>query len=90
MRVLLSIILALIMLFFLGCHSFLIKTNPDSPQDEHSNIRSLDYETHAQSSFPRIDSLGIWEYYMESNMYPSCRFYFDNGKLKRWGPQVIE
>ena len=83
MRVL-SIILALIMLFFLGCRST-IQTYPDSPQDKYINICRQDYETHAQCVVPHIDSLGIWECYMESYMDPSCRFYFDNGKLKRWG-----
>lgn len=78
------------MLFFLGCRSFIIQTNPDPHQDDHINIRSQDYETHAQSSVPRIDSLGIWECYMESYMYPSCSFYFDNGKLKRWGHNISE
>lgn len=80
-----SIILALIMLFFLGCQSNIFQAHSDSPQDEHIDICSQDYETHAQSSVPRIDSLGIWECYMESHTNPSCRFYFDNGKLKRWG-----
>ena len=27
----------------------------------------------------------IWECYIESYTNSSCRFYFDNGKLKRWG-----
>ena len=80
-----KIILALILLFFSGCHSFIIQTNSDLPQDDHINIHRQDYETHAQSGIPRIDSLGIWECYMESYTNPSCRFYFDNGKLKRWG-----
>jgi hypothetical protein len=80
-----SIILAIIMLLFLGCRSFIIQTHPDSPQDEHINFHCRDYEAHVQDSVPHIDSLGIWECYMESYMYPSCRFYFDNGKLKRWG-----
>lgn len=73
------------MLFFLGCSSPIIQTNPDSTQDEHNNICRQDYEIHAQSSVPHIDTLGIWECYMESYMNPSCSFYFDNGKLKRWG-----
>lgn len=85
MRVLLRIIPALIMLFFFGCQNHIIRINPDLPQDKHLDINSRDYETHDQSEIPRIDSLGIWECYMESYAFPSCRFYFDNGKLKRWG-----
>lgn len=85
MRMLMSIILALIMLFFPGCHSFIIQTNSDPLQDDHINASRQDYEIHAQSGVPRIDSLGIWECYMESYTNPSSSFYFDNGKLKRWG-----
>jgi hypothetical protein len=81
----LRITLALIMLFFLGCQNHIIRTNSDFPHDEHINIHSQDYETYAQSPVPRIDSLGIWECYLESDMNSSFRFYFDNGKLKRWG-----
>ncbi len=78
------------MLFFPGCRSFGIKKNTDPTQDKHVINRHQDYETHTQSSVPHIDSLGIWEYYMESSMYPSCSFYFDNGKLKKWGHKYIE
>ena len=85
MRVLINIILALIMLFFFGCQNHIIQTNSDLSQDEHSDIHRPDCEIHTQSRIPRIDSLGIWECYIESDMNPSCRFYFDNGKLKRWG-----
>jgi len=81
----LRITLVLIMLFFFGCQNHIIQTNSDLPQDEYINIHRQGYETHAQSSVLRIDSLGIWECYMESYTNPSCRFYFDNGKLKRWG-----
>ena len=80
-----SITLALIMLFFIGCQSHIVRTNSDLSQDEHINIHRQDCEIHAQSRVPRIDSLGIWECYIETDMNPSCRFYFDNGKLKRWG-----
>jgi hypothetical protein len=80
-----SITLALIMLFFFGCQNHIIRANSDLLQDEHTNICRQDYEIHAQCRVPRIDSLGIWECYIETDMNPSCRFYFDNGKLKRWG-----
>ena len=85
MRILSSIIPALIMLFFLGCSNYMVQANTDSPQDEHIDINRQDYETHTQSSVPRIDSLGIWECYIESYTNSSCKFYFDNGKLKKWG-----
>ena len=83
MRVILSIILALIMLFFLGCQSYVRSSN--RTQDINPDIYCQEYDIHAQSKVPHIDSLGIWECFMESNMNPKCRFYFDNGKLKRWG-----
>ena len=79
------ITLVLIMLFFFGCQNHIIQTNSDLSRDEHINIHRQDCEIHTQSSIPRIDSLGIWECYMESYTNPSCRFYFDNGKLKKWG-----
>ncbi len=80
-----SIIPALIMLFFYGCQNHIIPANSDLPQDEHTNICLQDCEIHVQSRIPRIDSLGIWECYIENDINPSCRFYFDNGKLKKWG-----
>jgi len=83
MRMILSIILALIMLFFLGCQTY--TRNSDSIQDTNPNIYCQEYEIHAQSEVPHIDSLGIWECFLESEMNPSSRFYFDNGKLKIWG-----
>lgn len=80
-----SIILALIMLFFSGCQNHIVRTYSNLPQDEHTNIHREDCEIHAQSKVPRIDSLGIWECYIETDMNSSCRLCFDNGKLKRWG-----
>jgi hypothetical protein len=85
MRVLMSIILALIMLLFFGCQYHIITANSDLPKDDCMDIHRQDCEIHAQSRIPHVDSLGIWECYIETDINPSCRFYFDNGKLKRWG-----
>jgi len=85
MRVLKSIILVLIMLFVFGCQNHMIRANSDLTQDEHMNIHRPDCELNTQSKVPHIDSLGIWECYIETDLNTSCRFYFDNGKLKKWG-----
>jgi hypothetical protein len=83
MRMILSIILAIIILFFFGCKTY--TRNHDSLKEINPNIYCQEYEIHARNEVTHIDSLGIWECFMESNMNPSCRFYFDNGKLKKWG-----
>ncbi len=84
MRVLLSKILVLIMLFFMGCQSGVFQTQSDLPQSEHIDVHWQDYEIQPQR-VSCIDSLGIWECYMETEIASSNRFYFDNGKLKMWG-----
>lgn len=72
------------MLFLYGCQSWIIRTNSSSLHNEFTDICLMDYEIHAQNGAPCIDSLGIWDSYIETEMNLSGRLYFDDDKLKRW------
>jgi len=90
-KILLSVTQVLVMLFCAGCQGYIFHAPPlNSPHDGRVYIVKPDYEFKAlqgalYSAKRCVDSSGILEIYMGTEMTPLCWFYFENGKIKGWG-----
>jgi hypothetical protein len=84
MRVMIVIAAVYIMINLSSCQQLSAGRSFEPHQCENARLGDTDYEIHAQSEVPFIDTMGIWENYMETETNFSGRLYFDDGKLKRW------